>query len=331
LLGVLENYGQFVPMSLLLGGRITLHKATELSDRSQFEKHAAELKLAADARFKVDAVPVEAGGGAGGGTTTTVTQTLSQQAATLTMELIGGNPDLASSQPGTLGTKWISSVGPYRKWGTIGFPEKSLVPIIEFLPDGVKGKCREILRQYFLDKVYCDKSDVAGDPHGDEFAVNISGIRRIKEIKVNHGENVDGLELSYEHYESNIGYAVGEHKVGRWRGEHTDTITLRGDEEITAIEAGIDSKKDEGVVRQVAFKTNIRRFPGQTGFYGRFKTDQHKTIEAPRVRGIFGHTGAFVHGLGLSYVALADDAKSREYLLAMEPYLFPDYEYGIIK
>ena len=30
-------------------------------------------------------------------------------------------------------------------------------------------------------------------------------------------------------------------------------------------------------------------------------------------------------------VALADDAKSREYLLAMEPYLFPDYEYGIIK
>ena len=49
------------------------------------------------------------------------------------------------------------------------------------------------------------------------------------------------------------------------------------------------------------------------------------------MRGIFGRTGALVHALGLSYLALATDAKSREYLLAMEPYLFPDYDYGIIK
>ena len=66
-------------------------------------------------------------------------------------------------------------------------------------------------------------------------------------------------------------------------------------------------------------------------FTGEAKTDQRKTIEAPRVRGIFGRTGALVHALGLSYLALATDAKSREYLLAMEPYLFPDYDYGIIK
>jgi hypothetical protein len=45
---------------------------------------------------------------------------------------------------------------------------------------------------------------------------------------------------------------------------------------------------------------------------------------------MFGRTGAYVHGLGLSYVGLATGAKSREYLLAMEPYLFPEYDYGII-
>jgi MAC/Perforin domain/Jacalin-like lectin domain len=337
LLVVLEDYGQFVPMSILLGGRITLHTSTELSDRSQFEMRKTELKTAADARFSVDGVPVKAGGGAGVGTQTTGTQTLSQQAGSLTMQLRGGNEDLASSQAGTLGTKWISSVGPYLEWRTVGFYERSLVPIIEFLPekkdnDGVtlREKCMKILREYFLSKLDCRKSAVAGDPHGTAFAVDISGIKRMTKIVVNHGINVDGLELSYEHYESNIGYAVGEHKFGGWRGEHTDTITLKEDEEITAIEAGIDSKTDNGIVRQVAFVTNRRRFP-DTGFYGRAKTDQRKTIEAPRVRGIFGRTGALVHALGLSYLGLADDATSREYLLAMEPYLFPESDYGIIK
>jgi hypothetical protein len=333
LLNVLKDYGHFVPLSMLLGGRISLHTSTELSDRSQFEIRKTELKTAADAKFSADGVPVAAGGGVGVGTGTTTTTTLSQQAESLLMEVRGGNTNLASSEPGTLGTKWIASVGPYLEWSIIGFDENSLVPIIEFLRDEeLKGKCIEILRQYFLSQLYCSKSEVAGDPHGTEFAADISEIRRITEIKVNHGINVDGLELFYEHYGPPRGYVVGEHKhkVGRWRGEHTDTITLNKDEEIKTIETGIDSKTDNGIVRQVAFVTNRRRFP-DTGFYGRAKTDQRKTIEAPRVRGIFGRTGALVHALGLSYLALATDAKSREYLLAMEPYLFPDYDYGIIK
>ena len=117
------------------------------------------------------------------------------------------------------------------------------MPIIEFLRDEeLKGKCIEILRQYFLSQLYCSKSGVAGDPHGTEFAADISEIRRITEIKVNHGINVDGLELFYEHYGPPRGYVVGEHKhkVGRWRGEHTDTITLNKDEEIKTIETGIN-------------------------------------------------------------------------------------------
>ncbi|MGH6853186.1 MAG: hypothetical protein ACREDJ_08350, partial [Methylocella sp.] len=57
---------------------------------------------------------------------------------------------------------------------------------------------------------------------------------------------------------------------------------------------------------------------------------EFKTIEAPRVRGIIGSSGAYVHRLGLAYAALASNANSREYLLAMEPSLFPEGDYGII-
>ena len=147
---------------------------------------------------------------------------------------------------------------------------------------------------------------------------------------MNHGINVDGLELFYEHYGPQRGYLVGEHKVGRWRGEHTETITLNKNEEIKAIETGIDLRRImASSIKSPSSRTEEGfRIPA---FTGEEKTDQRKTIEAPRVRGIFGRTGALVHALGLSYLALATDAKSREYLLAMEPYLFPDYDYGIIK
>ena len=86
-------------------------------------------------------------------------------------------------------------------------------------------------------------------------------------------------------------------------------------------------------MQRVAFITSAGvRYPNSDGFYGRNKgsKDVLKTIEAPRVRGIVGSNGAYIHRLGLSYAALDADAKSREYLLAMEPYLFPDGDYGIV-
>jgi hypothetical protein len=332
LLNVLRDYGHFVPLSMFLGGRISLHTSTQLSDRSQFEAVKREFKAAADAKFSVEGVPLEAGGGVGVGTQTTTTATSSQQDMSLLMELKGGNESLATSQAGTLGTHWIPSVGPYHEWRTIGFHEHSLVPIVKFLPPTLKDRCVEILRRYFLSQLDCRRSDVLGNLLGGDkdFAQDIGGVKRITEIQVNHGENFDGLALSQEFYvEGGKTTTVQTGRIGRWRGEHTDTIKLKEDEEITSIEGGIDSDRDDGRLRQVAFVTNRRRFP-DTGFYGRFRATHFKTVQVPRVRGMFGRTGAFVHGLGLSYVGLATGAKSREYLLAMEPYLFPEYDYGII-
>jgi hypothetical protein len=65
-----------------------------------------------------------------------------------------------------------------------------------------------------------------------------------------------------------------------------------------------------------------RRYPGDTGFYGENrgrKKDEFKTIHVPRVRGIDGANGAYVHRIGLAYAQLDGNAKSREFLLAMEP------------
>jgi MAC/Perforin domain len=62
LLEILRDYGQFVSVSMMLGGRLTFHAATDLSDKSEFKTVKREFMAAADARFTVEGVPVEVGG-----------------------------------------------------------------------------------------------------------------------------------------------------------------------------------------------------------------------------------------------------------------------------
>lgn len=88
-------------------------ESTELTQRSEFEAGRREFQAAVDARFAVDGFPVDAGGGGGASSETIRTSTLSEQAKSLSMELRGGDEALSSSKPGTLGTRWKSSVKPY--------------------------------------------------------------------------------------------------------------------------------------------------------------------------------------------------------------------------
>ena len=126
------------------------------------------------------------------------------------------------------------------------------------------------------------------------------------------------------------------------RGKNYErTINFAPGEEIRALEIWMDPTKDKGVVRSLAIKTSTgRRFPNDKGFYGANPIPPHtnpkpgvyqfEVIEAPRVRVLRGYSGAFVHSLGLTYLDLDDDVKSREFLLAMEPFLFPTGDYGIL-
>jgi hypothetical protein len=337
LLKVLREFGHFVPTSIYLGGRITLLTSDEQIDRSQYEKVEREFGTAARARFKVDAVPVEAGAGGGVLSQTTSTETLSQQAESLKMELMGGNEDLASSEAGTLGSKWIASLGPFMSWRTIGYGPESLVPIIDFLPGALKEKCIAILKAYFLSQLDCRRGDFVGAQHGEPFDSDISRVRRIVEIVVNGEGDVNGLQWTFEQYDGKKITRGESGRYGKFRsnwqtgtGQKGTPIILKEDEELVAIEAGID-RQSAGIIKQIAFVTNRKRWPGDKGYYGRNRVDYYKTITAPRVRGLFGSAENLIHSVGLNYLGLANDANSREFLLAMEPYLFPDYDYGVVE
>jgi hypothetical protein len=196
----------------------------------------------------------------------------------------------------------------------------------------------DALRAYFVSKLSIQQSISAGREHGkdlvkDSKAPDPHTVRRITDIYVQYGGCLDRMKVVYDVYAGN-GKTTKPFETN-WVGSDTGKkghIALKNNEEITAIETWVDPTKEGGLVQQVAFRTNLgRRFPSIDGFYGeqRGRTkDVSKTIEVPRVRGITGSNGAYIHRLGLTYAALDANAKSREYLLAMEPYLFPDGDYG---
>jgi hypothetical protein len=357
LLDLLTEYGQFVAVSLLLGGRLTFHTVTTLNDKVQYKKVKREFKAAADARFSVEGVPVELGGGIGVGDEDTGTTQSVIQSKSLHMELRGGDENLASMKPNELGrataewkagqnaATWVGSLGRYREWRIVGFYDRSMVPILDFLPkekQKLRDTCMDLLRDYFVAKLSITHSDTAGHKHGkdlfkDSGAPPPHTVKRISAIELRHGGALDALRLHFEVYTDEKSKNTKE-VISKWVGStgagSLVNIKLKKGEELTAIETWTDPTRQEGLLQQVAFVMNTkRRFPDDTGFYGENRTrknDVFKIIHVPRVRGIDGSNGAYVHRLGLAYAALDGNAKSREFLLAMEPFLFPDADYGIV-
>ena len=341
LLDVLRDYGQFVATTLILGGRITLHTSTELDNKLTFEAVERTFKTAADARFSVDGIPVEAGGGVGNGTWERANTSTIQQAKSLKMELKGGTEALELSQPGALGTQWVDSVGPFIRWRIIGFGQNSLVPITDFLDQDLKKACLALLRTYFISKLRVARTGMAGDPNNDIYGPDNATLRRVKrisEIVVDHGENVDGIKWIYELYpgprsdKPETGYAGYENNngIGAWRGEKDKLATIRLDEDewVVAIKAGCDP--NGGMMRRLAIRTNKGTYPDD-GFFGRNKSaNEVKEIQAPRVIGFHGFKGALVHCMGLCYLRLGDDTHSPDFLEKIAPLLFPKRDYGPI-
>ena len=101
LLDLLTEYGQFVAISMMLGGRITFHTDTDIADKIQYKHVKKEFKAAADGRFSIEGVPFEAGGGAGVGTEDTETTHIAIQSRSLRMEVHGGDENLAAMKEGS--------------------------------------------------------------------------------------------------------------------------------------------------------------------------------------------------------------------------------------
>jgi hypothetical protein len=333
LLRVLHSYGQFVALDRAIGGRISLKTTSRAEYRMAFDAVEHELKAAAAGRFRVDGVKVDAKGAAGVGYATTAESGLKGLEVELKMEMVGGNASLASSDPGTLGSKWVNSVGPFINWRTIGFAPHTLMPILDLLDGDQKGHAIRVLRWYFLRNLIPNtEGGVAGHTGGNKFGRDISNVKRISKVEVNHEGNIDALKVTYEVFTGDRNdvrtkEVTETYGTSRAPWGQTDSFTLAPDDDIVRIVADLE-KKNDGQLKRVRFETaNGGKYPREGGFYGNYKGDYLVTIEGLRVRGLYGYCKDYIHSLGFKYLRLAD-GPHREYLLAMEPYLFPKRDYG---
>ena len=241
-----------------------------------------------------------------------------QQAASLFHLMVGGNPNVLSPE------KWIPTLAKYLNWKIAGF--NTLTPTLAYLEDdALRSKCIKVLRDYFTKNLQYRQTIKVGATHATPFGEDVGDVKRIVQIEVNHGMNVDGLKVTYE-------LTNGQNKempwVGGLRGENSHVVgPLEFDEEIASIETWSND-----LLRRVAFKTTKgRRFPASPNeFYGRGGSGgelEYAEIEAPRVCGLVGNSGRVVDSIGLRYCDLAQGAsvpeRWRNFLILLEPYLFP--------
>jgi hypothetical protein len=261
LLRVLHSYGQFVALDRVIGGRISLKTTSKAEYRMAFNAVEHELKAAAAGRFRVDGVKVDAKGAAGVGYATTAESGLKGLEVELKMEMVGGNASLASSEPGTLGTQWVNSVGPFINWRTIGFAPHTLMPILDLLDDDLKGAAIRVLRAHFLRNLVPNtEGEVAGHASGKhKFGRDISSVKRISKVEVNHEGNVDSIAVTYEVFtgdRNDVRTKEVTETYGTSRGSwgKTDSFTLAPDDDIVRIVADLE-KKNDGQLKRVRFES----------------------------------------------------------------------------
>jgi hypothetical protein len=349
LLQSLEHGGQFVPLSIVLGGRIVLLWDAVLKDKSEFAAEINELYATAKGQFEYQGMPFSGNAAVGAGTQHQSQQTRTDQTKVLHMEVMGGDIREATSETGVLGTYWIDTVGPFLKWRTIGFDKKSLVPIIEFLPEKkYKDKCKDMLRKHFVAHLSV-QFKMAGQAQGQRYERDVKKVKALKSLVVNHDGNVDGLKLNYEVYgvrppSGGVVYSMNESgtyltqdKLGNDRGRQYDATVppfnkdFNPGETILTINTRLDASSDKnGILRQIQLVTNEgNTYPSDTGFFGKNKWLDERAITVLRARGICGYGSDYVRSIGLTYLRLSDNIESRDYMLAMEPYLFPDQDYEV--
>jgi hypothetical protein len=356
LLTVLREWGEFVPTEILLGGRISLSETTSLEDGREFESTRHKFGAAGDARFKAGSVPVELGGGTDLAVYGTADASTVKQAKNLKLELEGGDESLASSNPHQFGIMWMNSLASYKEWDIIGHAEESLVPIIDLLPADLRKECQTRLRTYLLSQL--DRREImAGHSGHDEkledknfkhlgngkpFAGKIWATARcFSQVQVIAAGNVDGLKLTQMVYTGAKFSGPGKSErtavvatIKNDQSHYWEPIELDPNELITALEVWIDKKTDpkKPTVHALAIKTSRgNRYPRAGGFYGTNldeKKHTYELIEAPRVRTLSAYKGRYIHGIGLVYLDVADSADSRNFLIAMDPILFPNSDYG---
>lgn len=318
LCGVLEAYGQWFASEMVLGGRLDYWTDKKMEETYTEEQDRNRFQFVSKARAAIDGVPVEGAVDWSLGLDDVKKQAVIQQASSLFHLMVGGNPNVLSPE------KWIPTLAKYLNWKIAGF--NTLIPTLAYLEDeGLRSKCIRVLRDYFTRNLQYRQTIKVGAMHAPPFGEDVGDAKRIVQIEVNHGMNVDGLKVTYE-------LTNGQRKAMPWagklHGEHWHVVgPLEFDEEIASVQTWSND-----LLRRVAFKTTKgRRFPASPNeFYGRGGPGgelEYNEIEAPRVCGLVGNSGKVVDSIGLRYRDLAEGEgvpeRWRNFLILLEPYLFP--------
>jgi hypothetical protein len=323
-----SRFGEFFATDTILGGRLIFRHNKKLEQSYTEEKNQIQFQLACKALIPEEP-PVEGEGNWGAGLSLDDKNIVNNQSALIEHETRGGNG--TQTKP----NKWSPTVAKYLNWKVAGYNERSLEPTFVYFEQKLRARCIRILKDYFTNQMFLSATGVAGSKGGgskdfgidtdDSKALGIraDNVKRIVQIKINHGKNIDGLTITYE---LKNGQRKETPRIGWGRGERNDIIgPLAAEEEICAIEG---FTAPDGLLRQLCFYTNLgSRFPRAADtYYG--KTEGEKMapfrIEAPRVRGIMGHVGNLIDTIGFDYLEFKMDTKSADFLRCIEPYLFPN-------
>ena len=317
LCSVLEDYGQWFASEMVLGGRLDYWTDKKMEETYTEEQDRDRFQFASTARAVIDGVPVEGTADWSIGLDNAEKQAVIRQASSLFHLMVGGNPNALSPE------KWIPTLAKYLNWQIAGFD--MLVPTLAYLADeDLRSRCIRVLRDYCTRNLQYRQTIKVGAMHAAPFGEDVGDVKRIVKIEVNHGMNVDGLQVTYE-------LTNGQRKempwVGGLHGENWHVVgPLEFDEEIASIETWAND-----LLRRVAFKTTKgRRFPASPNeFYGRGEGGNlvYAEIEAPRACGLVGNSGRVIDSIGLRYRDLAEGRtlpeRWRNFLILLEPYLFP--------
>ncbi len=322
LLDVLETYGQFVAKETLLGGRITLFSERELRETDTFESVLHDFRLAVDARLTADGIPLDVGGGSRFTSSEQSRITAIQEAKRLHMQLKGGDPAPASSRAGELGAKWIKTLAKHDSWEAVGFYEHALIPTVDLLEPKLKSTCKEILKQYFTRQLREKHTDIVGDTGSEPFRDSaVSNVRCIKQVIIRWAREMDSIALQIKLNNGQLAFTPTHGNPGMPTGPaaRQADFKLAEDEEIAAMTVGVGNR----VKYLIFWTTKDNRCP-PSGYYGPpgLKCEEI-TVSASRVRGLTGHSGGLLDAIGLVYLELDEKTTmSRQFLSAMEPYLF---------
>ncbi|MDW7662469.1 hypothetical protein [Halomonas sp.] len=141
LLGVLNEYGYFMPMKFVLGGQIWAEDTKTIKQETNAEREMESFAVAFEADLEVSGAPVQIGGGYGQLNEEQKKDVQQDAQRRISKRFRGGDP-AASGKPAT----WIASLAKSNNWDVIRYLE--LKPTLDLLDDAQRSKCAEIINKH---------------------------------------------------------------------------------------------------------------------------------------------------------------------------------------